>query len=104
MSNRNVRDTRFRTRVIAWAARLKVKPVEIRLQPMVYKWASCSTRGRVTFSRDLIRQSRGFQDYVIVHELLHLRVHNHGKLFRSLLKAHLGSSRTLFSQQYSNRL
>lgn len=104
MSNRNVRDTRFRTRVIAWAARLKVKPVEIRLQPMAHKWASCSPRGRVTFSRDLIRQSRGFQDYVIVHELLHLRVHNHGKLFRSLLKAHLGGSRTLFPQQYSNGL
>ena len=30
-----------------------------------------------------------FQDYVIVHELLHLRIRNHGKLFNATLKAHL---------------
>jgi len=30
-----------------------------------------------------------FQDYVIVHELLHLQVPNHGKLFKSLMNAYL---------------
>ncbi len=29
-------------------------------------------------------------DYVIVHELLHFRVPNHGKLWKSLMRAHLG--------------
>jgi predicted metal-dependent hydrolase len=29
-------------------------------------------------------------DYVIVHELLHVRVPNHGKLWKSLMRAHLG--------------
>ncbi|HQU72418.1 MAG TPA: M48 family metallopeptidase, partial [Calditrichia bacterium] len=29
-------------------------------------------------------------DYVIVHELLHLKVPNHGKLWKSLMRAHLG--------------
>jgi predicted metal-dependent hydrolase len=32
---------------------------------------------------------------VIVHELLHLRVRNHGKLFRSLVNAHLPGSESL---------
>jgi predicted metal-dependent hydrolase len=30
-----------------------------------------------------------FRDYVVVHELLHLRVPNHGKLFKSLLSLHV---------------
>ena len=30
------------------------------------------------------------QDYVIVHELLHVSVPNHGKLWKSLMRAHLG--------------
>lgn len=62
---------------------------------MTKKWASCSTAGRVTFSRDLLRRDRRFREAVIVHELLHLRVRNHGKLFRSLVNAHLPGSESL---------
>jgi predicted metal-dependent hydrolase len=79
----------FKERVHAWAAKVRVKPKQIRIQAMKHKWASCSTEGRVTFSLDLLAEGRAFQDYVIVHELIHLKVPNHGKLFRSLLAAHL---------------
>ena len=53
------------------------------------KWASCSTAGTVSFSLDLLAQPAPFREYVIVHELLHLKVPNHGKLFKSLLRAYL---------------
>jgi hypothetical protein len=43
----------------------------------------------VTFSSDLLRRGVAFQDYVIVHELLHLRVRNHGRLFKALLSVHV---------------
>jgi len=56
---------------------------------MKKKWASCSPTRTVTFSEDLLKERREFQEYVIVHELLHLRVRNHGKLFRSLLSLYL---------------
>lgn len=79
----------FRERVHAWAAKVRVKPKQVRLQAMKRKWASCSTEGRVTFSLDLLEEASPFQDYVIVHELIHLKVPNHGKLFTSLLTAHL---------------
>jgi hypothetical protein len=36
-----------------------------------------------------IRQPTAFREYVIVHELLHLKVPNHGKLFKSLLRAYI---------------
>jgi predicted metal-dependent hydrolase len=54
------------------------------------KWASCSTAGRLTFDESLLSKSRDLQDYVIVHELLHVSVPNHGKLWKSLMHAYLG--------------
>jgi predicted metal-dependent hydrolase len=72
-----------------WAAKIKARPTQIRVQRMARKWASCSSNGRVTFNSDLFRQSYRFQEFVIVHELLHLKIPNHGKLFQSLLSAHL---------------
>nr|CBX27772.1 hypothetical protein N47_C18300 [uncultured Desulfobacterium sp.] len=51
--------------------------------------ASCSGKGRVSFSSDLLQEPRTFQEFVIVHELLHLQVPNHGKLFKSLMSAYL---------------
>ncbi|MCS7055566.1 MAG: M48 family metallopeptidase, partial [Thermoflexales bacterium] len=79
----------FRAEVEAWAQRIGVTPREIRIRPMKRKWASCSSRGRLTFNKELLFQPSTFRRGVIVHELLHLKVPNHGKLFRALLKAYL---------------
>ena len=79
----------MRERVASWARRLNVQPRQVRVQCMTRKWGSCSTAGIVTLAADLADQGLGFQDFVIVHELLHLRVPNHGKLFKALLTAHV---------------
>ena len=79
----------FRRRVDHWSAKLRAQPREVFVMRMTRKWASCSPRGRVCFARDLLNQPRRQQDYVIVHELLHLRHPNHGRVFYALLKAHL---------------
>ena len=76
-------------RVDYWAERLKVPPPKLRVQQMTRKWGSCSTSGYITLASDLADQEPGFQDFVIAHELLHLRVPNHGKLFKALLAAHV---------------
>jgi predicted metal-dependent hydrolase len=83
----------FRARIERWRIQLRVKPAQIRIQALNRKWASCSSQGRLTFSRDLMLEPVSFQDYVIVHELLHLRIANHGKLFAATLRVHLGDSR-----------
>jgi hypothetical protein len=79
----------FKQRVRAWAERIGVQAKEIHVRTMRRKWASCSTTGRVTFSADLLRAEHEWQEYVIVHELLHLQIPNHGKLFKAMLSAHL---------------
>ena|SRR6185312_14970914 len=82
----------FLLEVEDWAKRIHARGFRVRVQPMKRKWASCSSRRNLTFSTELLAQKRSFRDYVIVHELLHLKVANHGKLFKSFLRAYLRSN------------
>ena len=80
----------FKVRVLEWATKLDVRVRSVALRPMKNKWASCSTSGSLSFNLDLLSMDRRVGDYVIVHELLHFSVPNHGKLWKSLMRAHLG--------------
>lgn len=82
----------FKSEVKVWAERIGVEPKEIRLRPMKSKWASCSSNGRLTFNTELLSQPARFRAEAIVHELLHLKVPNHGKLFKNLKRAFLAES------------
>jgi hypothetical protein len=75
--------------VARWGARIRVEPERVYVQPMSRKWASCSPAGRLYFASDLADETVRFRDVVIVHELLHLRIQNHGKLFKSLLNSYV---------------
>ena len=89
MSTREERRRIILRRVEFWAQKLAVRPRLVRVQHMTRKWGSCSTSGTITLATDLADQETGFQDFVIAHELLHLRVPNHGKLFKALLAVHV---------------
>ena len=54
------------------------------------------TRGYY-FASDLLNERPEFQEFVVIHELLHLRIPNHGKLFESTLKAHFPDGAALFN-------
>ena len=79
----------LRRRTLAWAVKLRVNPKVVRVQRMRRKWGSCSSAGTVTLACDLVDEDSGFQDFVIVHELLHLRIPTHGRLFKALMSAHV---------------
>jgi predicted metal-dependent hydrolase len=89
MQTRDPRREHLRQKAECWARRLKVEPRIIRVQRMTSKWGSCSTSGIITLAEDLADQEPDFQDFVIAHELLHLRVPNHGKVFKALMSVHL---------------
>lgn len=81
----------FRAEVRAWSERLGVQPTLISIRAMNRKWGSCSSEGRLTFDRDLLRQPAAFRAEVIVHELLHLKYPypHHGKALKELVRAYL---------------
>ena len=80
----------FKSRVKHWAHKLDIKARRLVLRPIKNKWASCSTNGNLNFNTELLGLDRELGEYVIVHELLHFAVPHHGKLWKSLMRAHLG--------------
>ena len=61
------------------------KPAGLVIRTMKRRWGSCSNRGKITLSTELIKLSDFHIEYVITHELCHLKHHNHGPRFYELL-------------------
>jgi hypothetical protein len=53
------------------------------------QWGSCSIDGRISLNTHLIKAPLALVDYVVLHELCHLRHHNHGKRFYGLMDRHM---------------
>ncbi len=79
----------FKAEVAAWARRIGVEPRRVTIRRMKSKWGSCSSKGQLTFNEELLSQPAELRRRVIVEELLHLKVPNHGKLFKALLRSYL---------------
>ncbi len=68
-----------------WAKVMDVKPGRVTFREMYRKWGSCSSRGNITLNTALLNVDRRLAEYIIVHELAHLRIFNHSKEFKALL-------------------
>ncbi len=69
-----------------YAARLAVKPTGFRYKQVTTYWGSCSPKGALSFNTKLAYTSKDAVEYVVVHELAHLRWRGHGKRFWALVK------------------
>ncbi|OFY39870.1 MAG: hypothetical protein A2Z69_02655 [Bacteroidetes bacterium RBG_13_44_24] len=61
-------------------------PSALVVKPLKSRWGSCTSKGKLTISSELIKIDPVFAEYVIIHELCHLKNHNHGKEFYRLLE------------------
>lgn len=76
----------FKKAVIEVADKLELSLGTIYVKSMAGKWGSIKENGkRVYFDSSLLEMDKALGLYVIWHELLHLRVPNHGKLFKTYL-------------------
>ncbi len=59
---------------------------QLKIRKMKTRWGSLSQHGRLTLNIDLIRAPKECIDYVITHELCHLKHHDHSPAFYKLLE------------------
>ena len=73
-----------------WCIHLGEPCVEWKLRRMKSRWGVCNwVKRRVTYAKMLAAKSRAEVEYVVVHELTHLKAHGHGPEFKALMDARL---------------
>jgi predicted metal-dependent hydrolase len=68
------------------APEIGVEPVRVQIRDQRSRWGSCSTRGTLSFNWRLVLAPFDVLDYVVVHELCHLREPNHSRRFWKLVE------------------
>ncbi len=64
---------------------IKIKMPQLRIRRMYKRWGSCTIDQKITLNSHLVEFPMKYIDYVIYHELCHLRVFNHSKAFYKLM-------------------
>lgn len=72
-------------KVLSAHAGYMFKPAGLVIRTMKRRWGSCSNKGIITLSTELIKMEDRYIEYVIIHELCHLRHHNHSSQYYRLL-------------------
>lgn len=79
-----------------WTQKLDEPNVSWQIKEMKTKWGSCGQKKRILlFNLELARVPKECIEYVIVHEITHLKVKNHNKLFETLMTERFPSWRCL---------
>jgi predicted metal-dependent hydrolase len=75
--------------IAAWEPRLNVHVKRHFLQRMKTRWGSCNrAHGHIRLNTELVKKPKSLLEYVVVHEMVHLRVPDHGDAFVALMDAH----------------
>jgi predicted metal-dependent hydrolase len=83
------------SRVSHYARKMDLHPNEIRFKKMRRRWGSCNSEGIVTLNTMMMQLTYEHIDYIIVHELAHLKHMNHSKEFHALVRTILENERAL---------
>ena len=76
-------------RVKYYSEIMGVAPKSIKINSAKKRYGSCSGENNINFSLYLMDKDERFIDYVVVHELAHIRHHNHSKAFYSFIEEFL---------------
>jgi len=80
-------DEIVKERIKKYSMQLKVAPCRVVIKNQKTRWGSCSNKGNINLNWRLIMAPLHIIDYVVVHELCHLKVMNHSKDFWNLVES-----------------
>jgi predicted metal-dependent hydrolase len=72
-------------RLVELAARFDLTVTEVSVRNQRARWGSCATGGRISLNWRLVQTPDAVRDYVLIHELMHLRQPNHSARFWALV-------------------
>ena len=72
-------------RLAAWAERYGFRYGKVFIKHNISNWGSCSAKGNINLNLNLMRLPEELRDYVILHELSHLKHPDHGPAFHALV-------------------
>jgi len=79
-----------------WEGITSLKVEEWSIRKMRTRWGSCNTRSRkIIFNLDLIKKKPEFIDYVVLHEIVHIKIPNHGSEFKAMLDKYIPTWREI---------
>lgn len=78
-----------------WSGVMGLKPQSVKITSAKHRFGSCSSRGNICFSYMLMLYGDRETDYVVVHELAHLKHHNHSKSFYDLVEKYVPDYREI---------
>ena len=82
-------------RVEMWSKRMGLFPASVRFRRYKNRWGCCAPDDTITFNTALMRYEEALVDYVVVHELAHIRHKHHQKAFWELVAQHIPDYRDL---------
>lgn len=72
-----------------YANLLKEEPNKVRIKDIKYAWGSCSSNRNITINKKLAKKDKEIIEYVVLHEMCHLKYMNHAKQFWSLVETYM---------------
>ena len=91
---REMAERKILPRVEHFSYIMGVKPQGVRITAAEKRFGSCSSRGSICFSFNLAQYSDDLIDYVVVHELAHLKEMNHSSRFYKIIESVLPDYKT----------
>ncbi len=82
------------SRVKYYSEIMEVKPTSVKITSAMTRWGSCSAKNSLCFSYRLMLYPIEAIDYVIVHELAHIKIKNHSKLFYQEIEKYMPDYKT----------
>ena len=84
-----LRKSHIEKRVEILASKTGARPSKVLIRPLKTRWGSATSSGAVTINSRLLRAPEDVIDYVIIHELCHLKIRGHSSAYWNLVGMHM---------------
>jgi len=80
-------EQKIKERVKMYQPKVGAEPNKVKVKKQKKRWGSCSSKGNLNFNWKIIMAPMSIVDYIVVHELVHLKYPNHSQEFWQLVEA-----------------